>query len=234
MNVSPKDLLDLKGTPLPQDAAFDELRLKDVPDGSAPLQPGQRLDPLIHFAGRTRVQLTADVPGSDLKPLTPWIDHSARIVRSTTGQLVLNYGIGSLEVRAPAAQGVSGNLAARGTVDLPDFRIRSDLDLITVLAVALDAQPLSRSSRILLQVMTEERSTGWCTEPLLDGQHRITSIGRDPWQIRSPRGSVECLRSDAGSLRVTALDLNGVRRQPLGDARRIDLLPDTVYYVIER
>jgi len=34
-------------------------------------------------------------------------------------------------------------------------------------------------------------------------------------------------------LNVTALDLNGLPAHTLGDARRIDLLPDTVYYLIE-
>jgi len=33
------DLLNLKGTPLPQDANFDELRLKDVPQGTD-VKPG--------------------------------------------------------------------------------------------------------------------------------------------------------------------------------------------------
>ncbi len=233
IRLTRNDLLDLKGTPLPQDAAFDELRLKDVPDGSTPVLPGQRIDPLIHFAGRTRVRLDADVSGIDLQPLRPWINHAAQTVRSTTGELLLDYRNGILEIRAPAAQGVSGNLAARGPVELPDFRIRSSLDLITILAVALDDQPLARSSRILLQVMTEEQPTDWATETLPDGQKRITSLGRDPWEIRAPRGTVECLRPDAASLRVTALDLNGVRKQRMGDARSIGLLSDVVYYLLE-
>jgi hypothetical protein len=45
---------------------------------------------------------------------------------------------------------------------------------------------------------------------------------------------VECLRPDAASLRVSTLDLNGVRLQALGDARSIRLKSDTVYYLIER
>jgi len=34
INLNTTDLLNLKGTPLPQDANFDELRLKDVPQGT--------------------------------------------------------------------------------------------------------------------------------------------------------------------------------------------------------
>lgn len=47
-----KDLLAPKGTPLPQDSALDELRLKDVP-WNGEIKPGQRLDPLL--AGHSEV-----------------------------------------------------------------------------------------------------------------------------------------------------------------------------------
>ena len=62
------DLLDLKGTPLPQDAALDELRLKDVPKGTT-LKPGNVIDPLVHFAGRTNVNFTERGGPARLKDL---------------------------------------------------------------------------------------------------------------------------------------------------------------------
>ncbi|HVY70686.1 MAG TPA: hypothetical protein VHH73_12210, partial [Verrucomicrobiae bacterium] len=62
INLNRDDLLQLKGTPLPQDAALDELRLKDVPSG-ADLKPGQRIDPLLHYAGRVNVKFVT-APGS--------------------------------------------------------------------------------------------------------------------------------------------------------------------------
>ena len=54
LNLRPDDLFELRGTPLPQDASFDELRLKDVPKGLT-VAPGQVIDPLVHFTGRTSV-----------------------------------------------------------------------------------------------------------------------------------------------------------------------------------
>ncbi len=57
LNLSLKDLLDLKGTPMPQDAAFDELRARDVPRGTT-LRPGNVIDPLVHYAGRTNVNFS--------------------------------------------------------------------------------------------------------------------------------------------------------------------------------
>lgn len=229
-----QDVLDLKGTPLPQDAAFDELRLKDVPDGSGPVRDGQRLDPLLHLAGRSRVTFGNGPSGVDLRPLTGLIDRTAKRVTSSTGELDLDYGKGLLQVKAPAAQGASGDFAAHGPVALPDLRIISDLDVLTVLAVSLDGKPLRESASILLQVMTEESTTGWATEPAGPGLKKITQLGTNPWRIRAVQGTVEFLRSDAAKLRVTPLDLQGHPQASAGDGVKIQLQPGTVYYQIAR
>ena len=68
LNLKVGDLLDLQGTPMPQDAALDELRLKDVPKGTS-LKPGNVIDPLVHFAGRTNVNFTDRGGPSKLKDL---------------------------------------------------------------------------------------------------------------------------------------------------------------------
>ena len=39
IDLNTNDLLNLKGTPLPQDASLDELRLKDLPANGAELKP---------------------------------------------------------------------------------------------------------------------------------------------------------------------------------------------------
>ena len=50
--------------------------------------------------------------------------------------------------------------------------------------MSLDDQPLATSRKILLQVMTEEKATGFQTEPAGDGVKRIANIGRDPWLVK--------------------------------------------------
>ncbi len=60
IHLNRASLLQLEGTPLPQDAALDELRLKDIPTGVA-VKPGGRIDPLIHYAGRTEVNFSPGV-----------------------------------------------------------------------------------------------------------------------------------------------------------------------------
>lgn len=228
------ELLALEGTPLPQDAAFDELRLKDVPQGMAAPKAGQVIDPLVHFAGRTAVTFAETRSQAVVKDLSPLIDRTRRRVTASTGELELDYGRGLLKVRAPSAQGAGGNLAAEKTLSLPDITLHSTMEAGQILLVSLDGRPISESGRMLLQVMNEERPTGWKTEPSEGGRRRILSLGRDPWQVRELEGTVELRRPDAAQLRVRRLDLQGVPVADHGDARSIRIAPDGVYYEISR
>jgi len=231
LNLKLDDLLDLAGTPLPQDAAFDELRLKDVPQGTA-IKPGNVVDPLVHYAGRTSVRFSAEGGPARLADLGPYVNRARQSVTSTTRQLKLDFGKGVLYVNAPSAQGASGALGDAGPTRLKDLIVSSDLQLGHVIAVSLDDQPLASSRRILLQVMSEEKATDFRTEPVGESVKRITSIGRDPWLVRELRGSVRLLRPDAAELKVTALDHSGYPVEDLGPATTIKLRPATIYYLI--
>lgn len=233
VKLNTNDLVALKGTPLPQDASFDELRLKDLPNG-VEVKAGQRLDPLLHYVGRSQIKFTSEAGGVSASDLKPFISRTTQIVTSTTGELKLDYGQGLLVINAPRAQGASGNLATAGKIELPALTITSDLDLAHVVAVTLDDQSLATSERILLQVMSEERASGFATEPAVAGTWRITDIGHDPWQVKSLRGTVSFKRADAGQLKVTALDFNGRPAKEAGVANRIELQPRTLYYLISR
>ena len=226
------DLLALKGTPLPQNAAFDELRLADVPKGTE-IKPGNRIDPLIHFAGRTSVTIDERGGKSRLTPLDSLIDRKAKRVRSSHGQIVLDYDRGLMAINAPKAQAAVGALGQVPKVALVDLQVESDLDLGAVIAVALDDQPLATSSRILLQVMSEEKNNGFQTVEQGDVK-RMVSIGQNPWLVKKIEGTVRFKRSDAAALKVTALDGNGDAAKAVGTAAKIELLPNVLYYLIEK
>lgn len=233
LNLKISDLENLDGTPMPQDAAFDALRAKDVPAGTE-LKPGNVIDPLVHFAGRTSVQFTASGGPSRLADLSHLIDRADGTVSSATGQLKLDFNKGILTINAPAAEGISGNLKEAGPVSLKDLSVHSDLELGHIIAVSLDGKPLATSGKILLQVMSEEHPYGWQTEPAGEGTQKITSIGRDPWMARNLQGTVRFTRPDAAQLKVTELDLNGYATKQIGTAASIELLPDGVYYLVSR
>ena len=231
LNLKIRDILDLQGTPLPQDAALDELRLKDVPKGTT-LRPGNLIDPLVHLAGRTNINFTEKGGSSKLKDWKPFVDRKHQVVVSSTGELKLDYGKGVLVINAPAAQGISGALRDKGLAELKDVTISSKLELGHIVAVSLDTKPLATSSRILLQAMSEEKPTDFQTEPAPGGEKKITSIGHDPWLAKELDGVVKFKRLDASRLKVTALDFNGEPGKPIGMANEIRLAPSTIYYLI--
>jgi hypothetical protein len=226
-----KDLFEPKGTLLPQDANFDELQARDVPKGTT-LKPGNVIDPLVHYAGRTNVNFTEGGGPARLKDLSRLIDRRRQLVASVTGQLRLDYGKGVLAIDAPSAQGVSGALGAAGPADLKDLSISSQMELGHIVAVSLDDRPLSSSGKILLQVMSEEKNAGFRTEPVGSLLKKIVSIGQDPWMVREFEGVVRFKRPDAGRLRVTALDANGDPAGRIGSAGEIRLRAETLYYLI--
>ncbi|MBC8039509.1 MAG: hypothetical protein H7Y06_03120, partial [Opitutaceae bacterium] len=218
-------VLGLKGSPLVQQANLDELRKADGEDASA----GSRaeISPFVHFVGRSNVRLAERAGQPEVKSLAPFVDTRAQTVLSSTRELLLDYGKGVLTFNAPAAQGVSGDLAKAGRTALNDVEIQSSLEVGHIAVVALDGRPIATSSRILVQVMSEEKATGFATEPAGEGVYRITNIGRDPWLVREFSGKIAFKRADAANLKVTALDING---RPAGDAGRgsgFTLRPDT-------
>jgi len=91
---------------------------------------------------------------------------------------------------------------------------------------------LATSTRMVLQVMSEEEETHHKTEPVSSTVKRITNIGSDPWQVRELNGTVRFKRVDAAHLKVTALDFNGYPAGANGDAREIKLQPGTLYYLV--
>lgn len=232
--LNKSNLLHLRGTPLPQEAALDELRLADVPRDGRDLKPGQRLDPLLHYAGRTEVDFVTTPGAVELGDTKALCDHAAQTVASTTGELKLDYGKGVLVVNSARAQGVSGALRRAGATPLKDLTITSELELGHLIAVSLDDQPLATSGRILLQTMSEEQATEFATESVNATVKRIVNIGRDPWQIKAISGTVVFQRPDAAQLKVTALDHNGYALNAVGDAREIKLQPGVLYYLIAK
>jgi hypothetical protein len=186
----------------------------------------------LHYAGRVNVHFVSGQGSIKLAELKPLIDHEAQTVTSSTGELKLDYGKGVLTLNAPRAQGISGFLQAAGRVETADLIIESPMELGHVVAVPLDGQPLAKSGRILLQVMSEEKASGFATEQAGPGTKRITNIGTDPWVVKNLEGTVQFKRPDAGKLRVTALDFNGYPDKMVSDAHSVRLQPRTVYYLV--
>jgi hypothetical protein len=237
LNLNVPDLLALKGSPLAPESNFDELRLADVPKNASQISPDSTFDPLIHFVGRTNINFIdrgATPKPSILKDASPFIDRKSQKVTSSNKQLTLDYKIGLLTVNAPQAQGASGNLKAAGQITLPALTITSDLDLAHIILVSLDDQPLATSSKMLLQVMSEEKPKNFATEDN-GATRKITNIGHDPWLIKPLQATIHLTRPDAATFKAQPLDPNFLpTTSPVQPANEIHLTPTTLYYLITK
>ena len=198
------------------------------------MKPGERIDPLVHYAGRVAVSFV-DGPGSTtVSALAPLVDHDGQVVKSSTGELRLDYGRGVLTLNAARAQGVSGALKQAGVTDLRDLQISSDLELGHIIAVSLDDKPLASAGRILLQVMSEEKESNRQTEAVTASVKRIVNIGGDPWRVKDLSGSVRFKSANASGLKIQPLDFNGYPAGKSSSGPDLRLDHSTMYYLISR
>ncbi len=114
-----------------------------------------------------------------------------------------------------------------------------------MLIVALDGQPLKESQRVLVQVGTTARPTGWTERETTfqgdDGKQtyhgkQIVDTGKMPWAIADAR--ITLTLANPGLTSATQLDINGNPRSETqttvqGQAVRLPLPKDALYVVLE-
>ena len=115
---------------------------------------------------------------------------------------------------------------------MTDFSLRSDLDNAHIILASLDGTPIARSRKMLLQVMSEERASGFATEDAGNGLRKIANIGHDPWQVKKLQGTVR-FKSSRG-LQIQPLDFHGYPKGELIRGAELQLAPETIYYLVTR
>jgi len=224
-----------------EDAGYDPNR--DEGDIAQQSNVKEGINPLAYLVGPVVADYDADTATSEVADVEQYIDEANESVTSITGELELDYGNGVCTLNAPSAQGVTGFLAPLGTHRLGDVLIESGNDYASVLVVAMDNRPLSESSKVLIQVGTVARPTGWRTRPAtidVGGQPRegekVVNFGTAPWQIVEADVTVSI--ANASLAKATILDANGM---PAGEItledadgmRRFSFPPDALYVVLE-
>lgn len=173
-----------------EDRSFDPNRDRGQADASTAPRTG--VDPLAFLVGPVEVKYGGDPAKTDVADLSRWIDRPSKVVRSNTGEIVLDHGNGLCSLDTPKAQGACGFLAKAGTIRLGDVAIRSRNGYATVVVVSMDDRPLASSRKILIQVGTSARPTGWKTReadfPGEDGKttlhgFEVVSVGAPPWRV---------------------------------------------------
>ncbi len=174
--------------------------------------------------------------------LDNYIDRAGKTVTSRTGQIRLDFGQGLCRLDTPKAQGACG-FFGRKDVELSEVRIDCDNEYAAVLVVAMDDLPLKQSARVLVQLTTRARPTGWNTQPtkmkLKSGQTvdgmKVLSHGKAPWRVES--GRLKVTIDNPALVGGVVLDANGmttgraeVRR--VGQSAELTFPAEAMYVVL--
>lgn len=185
-----KEMYAFKGSAVQEEQGFDELRKKDIPAGG--VMQGKEfsaIDPLAFYVGRVVYDCEGKKEKNKLIDLSKYIDHAKKTIKSVTGELEWDYGIGVATVNTPRSQGACGFLSKKGKIDLGDVVIESENEYGSILVVALDDQPLAQSKKVLIQAVTEDHLYGWKTQPDGEGE-KILALGGYPLNVKKVQAKV--------------------------------------------
>jgi hypothetical protein len=236
------ELWESKVPLIAEDRSFDPNRYQGTAGEKSRVKGGA--DPLAFLVGRVEVKYGGDPARTKVAELGKYIDRMSKIVRSVTGEIQLNYGAGVCTVDAPRAQGASGFLNKVSPIRLADLTIRSGNNYATVYAVSLDGQPLRDSAKILVQVGTSARLSGWKTKQALfkgDGQqmlhgYEIVATGQPPWRVVN--ADVSLRLRNVRIQRATMLDtgcyaVKKIECQRDGDTLIVNVPANALYVVLD-
>jgi hypothetical protein len=175
----------------------------------------------VFLVGRVAVEYVDEDRPSEVRPIGPHLDGS--IVRSATGELMMDAERRLFTVNAPRAQAATGFLEQAGPVELDTVTFHCGNEHASLTMVSLDEEPLASSSNILLQVGLPARPTGWkeskTTFEDRDGNEKhgllVEATGQMPWRVQNTDLRVE-LRNP-GITEALLLDGNGL------PARKVEL-----------
>jgi hypothetical protein len=167
------------------------------------------VDPLAFLVGPVEVDYGADAAKTVISPeLTKHIDAAKKTVTSITGEISMDYGRGVCVVDTARSKGVCGFLKeAGGSFALTDLTVTSGNRYATINVVALDDQPLKTSKKVLVQIGTLSRPTGWDTKDDGKGVETIVNVGHKPWQV--VKGDVSVALANPALTKAVALDPAG-------------------------
>lgn len=135
-------------------------------------------------------------------------DEEAHMLRSTTGELLWNYGEGWIDIDTPRTKGVMGFLSNR-MFDHNGLRMQLNDAYGVVHFSSLDDLPLNKTGSILVSLVGRTRNTGQKYDRR-GTDWRLAKQGDGP--ILMEPVSVECsLDTTHKQWRLTPLDLNGNR-----------------------
>jgi len=147
-------------------------------------------------------------------------------IRSNTGELNWDYQKGLVTIDSPKAQGATGFLKQRSTIELSTLTLNSQTDYGSILLLPLDNKTIKDSQKLLLQITTQSRPKGYrtsateFTDPYnTKDKNRyngyvIESLGEMPFMVKNHQMTISLKSNNIKSITVT--DSNGypIKRIP--------------------
>ena len=159
--------------------------------------------PLEAFAiGRVTVSFTGGK--TEQGDFGKYWDQTNKTLRSTTGELVWDYGRETITVQTPKTQAVLGKTAGQ-TFTLPGVTATFKTPWVSTIFTALDNLPLAESKHILITALAQDKQTG--AKYNADGT-RLDSTGTAPLLLEPVQATLKFTGPKPAS--VTPCDACGV------------------------
>ena len=165
--------------------------------------------------------------------LDPFWDRPTKTLKSSTEELVWNYGERCVEVRSPKTQGVIG-FTSRSNYRLPGAKVTIKTPFVSLILTPLDNKKLEESRRILITAMAREKQTGAVFN---DDWSRLERLGDSPLLMEPVRATIWLKGAKPAEIRP--LDVYGVPKNMKVDVKpdggfSIDGTYQTYYYFVRR
>lgn len=205
------------------------------------LESSQRSQPSPYsfLAGPVLTEFGSDAKNFVHPDLENLIDDENSRVTSVTGQLEWDWGKRVVTLNAPQVQGVIGTLASYPQFDLASVTIQSSSAYASVLVVSMDDAPISSSAKLLVQVGSTVRPSGWRTKTADhegDIVQEVMAFGSAPWQINEVDGMI--FIGNTKLSRATVLDANGMALRDMTISRTangfsVRIPKDALYMIVQ-
>ncbi|NWK55911.1 hypothetical protein HW115_09830 [Verrucomicrobiaceae bacterium N1E253] len=218
-------------------SGFDPNR--DAGDIAAGSSVKNGVDPAAFFMGPVEVHYGSPEKHTRVSNIARHVKGGR--IQSLTGEVSLDTTTRQCTVNAARCQGVTGHFGPNAApIHLTDVDILCKNRHATVMLVSMDGKAIQQSGKLLVQVGTLARPSGWKTQPVqikaagggqtIDGRE-IIDYGGPPWQVRN--AMVQLRVRNTGLRKATVLDMNGmpVRDIPLTQGR-FDFPQDAMYVLL--
>lgn len=238
-NRKPSDIFERRTPLIAEESSFDPNRDAGDIAPSSNIKAG--INPLAFLLGPVEVNLNATDNQSSVDPMVQSLQPN--LLKSVTGELEISSPNQRATLNSPKAQ--AAVFSRPQLIQLADVSFNTYNQFGAAYVVSLDDAPIKTSGKILVQIGTRARPTGWKEKPTkiqlqdkstVEG-FQIESVGKAPWQLDVPNITITIKNPNLKTAKVLNENLEEVGKATLTrSASNVSLkFPNgTMYVVLEK